>query len=357
MTPKERFLTALSLKQPDKVPIYDFLFSPLLFEEALGKKVTAYEAVDAVECAKRLGMDGVWIPIGGYGGYSPQYLGEDTYVDEWGTTYQHNEMSWPIDGPCAYPIKTWEDYENWRAPDPDDPARVAPMKEALKYNEDNLAVLAGVNGPFTIASMLMGLEEMSVAFYTEPRLIEALLHDGAEFSIKAGLHLLDAGAHAIIVSDDLGYTNSLFAAPEMMRKYIFPELRRMVAAFSQRGAKVIFHCDGNINEILEEVATLGINGLHPIERKANMDLGLVKRQYGGLICPFGNVNSSSTLAYGSRDEIISEVKECLRIAGQGGGYIIGSDHSLSQGVPVENALLMIETAQKYREYPLNIPQD
>ncbi len=354
MNSKERFLTALNLKMPDKVPIHDFLFSPPLFEHVLGKKPTAYDAVEAVECATKLGLDAIWIPIGGYGGYSPQYVDKDTYTDEWGTTYKHNDMSWPIDGPCGYPILTREDYKNWVAPNPHDKNRTKPLEEALKYNNDNIAILAGVLGPFTTASMLMGMEEMSVAFYTEPDLVKDLIKEGTKFSKIAGVNLLEAGAHAIIISDDLGYTNSLFASPKIMREFVLPELTELVCEFKKYDAKVILHCDGNINEILEDVANIGINALHPIERKATMDLEYVKNTYGEKICPFGNVNTSSTLAYGTKEDIEEEVKECLRVASKNGGYVIGSDHSLSQGIPVKNAIYMLEAIKKYRDYPINV---
>lgn len=354
MNSRERFLTALNLQQPDKVPLFDFLFSPPLFEAVLGKKVKTYEAVDAVECALRLGLDGIWIPIGGYAGYTPQAVGKNSYKDEWGTTYVQSEASWPIDAPSAYPIANREDYKNWTAPNPDDKERVQPLLDALKYNKGRLAILAGVLGPFTAATMLMGLEEMSLGFYTDPELVTDLIQEGEKFSTKAGLHLLAAGADAIIISDDLGYANSLFASPEIMREYALPPIRRMVETFRSVGAKVILHCDGNLNKILDDVARLGISGLHPIERKADMNLKQIKQKYGKLICPIGNVNSSSTLPYGTKEEIEAEVKECLADAAQGGGYIIASDHSLSQGIPVENVFHMHEAVMKYRKYPIQL---
>ena len=152
MKPKERFLTALSLKEPDKVPLTDFLFSKALFDEVLGGKTEVYEGGKAVRCAAKLGFDAVWIPVGGYAGYSPEYINENTYIDEWGTTYRHNETSWPIDPPVDYPIKNREDYRNWSAPDPADPARVSLLKEAIAANNGELALLAGVLGPFSCAN-------------------------------------------------------------------------------------------------------------------------------------------------------------------------------------------------------------
>ena len=47
----------------------------------------------------------------------------------------------------------------------------------------------------------------------------------------------------------------------------------------------------------------------------------------------------------------------MRVAGPGGGYILGSDHSLHDGIPVENIYAMVETVKKYGEYPLRLPDE
>jgi uroporphyrinogen decarboxylase len=200
--------------------------------------------------------------------------------------------------------------------------------------------------------MLMGYEALGLACYDDPELVSELLEEGAKFSIVCGRTLIEAGADAVILSDDLGYNNGLFISPDMMRAMVLPVIKRMVDEYHKLGAKVILHCDGNVNQILADIIATGIDALHPIERKANMDLRQVKNDYGNRVCIFGNVNSSSTLPYGSFEDIEAEVKECLSIAGPGGGYVIGSDHSVSQGIPVKNALYFFETMLKYRDYPI-----
>jgi len=354
MKPKERFMTAMSLGQPDKVPLYDFLFSQSLFAEVLGEKVDAYEATAAVRCATKLGFDAIWIPVGGYAGYSPEDIGNNKYIDEWGTTYHHNETSWPIDPPVDYPIKNREDYKNWMPPDPSGPERAYPLRDAIKCNDGELAIMSGVLGPFTCVGMLMGYENLALAFYDDPELIADLLEEGAKFSIICGKTLFEAGADALILSDDLGYSNGLFVSPDMMRSLVLPVIKRIVDEFHGIGSKVFLHCDGNVNQILPDIIATGIDALHPIERKANMDIAQVKRDHGKEICIVGNVNASATLPYGTFEDIEEEVKECLRIAAPGGGYVIASDHSISQGIPVKNALHFFETALKYRDYPINI---
>lgn len=51
----------------------------------------------------------------------------------------------------------------------------------------------------------------------------------------------------------------------------------------------------------------------------------------------------------NNDDIIAEVSEAIDIAAPGGGYILASDHSLHDGIPVENIKIMFETGRKYGE--------
>ena len=79
MTRKERFLTALKVQQPDRVPMFDFLFQQPLYEALIGHRPGSYNGRDAVECALALDHDGVWLPFGGFSGYQPQIPGENVY--------------------------------------------------------------------------------------------------------------------------------------------------------------------------------------------------------------------------------------------------------------------------------------
>ena len=65
MTRKERFLTVVKAKQPDRVPKFDFLFQEPMYEALIGHRPGAYNAKDAVALALALDHDGLWLPFGG----------------------------------------------------------------------------------------------------------------------------------------------------------------------------------------------------------------------------------------------------------------------------------------------------
>ena len=68
--------------------------------------------------------------------------------------------------------------------------------------------------------------------------------------------------------------------------------------------------------------------------------------------PIGNVNNKTTMSSGTADDVRREVLDCLRAGAPGGGYIISTDHSLHDGMPIENVLTYIDTARTHGTYPL-----
>ena len=114
---------------------------------------------------------------------------------------------------------------------------------------------------------------------------------------------------------------------------------------------VFLHSCGRIVDYLDDLAELGIDALHPLQRTAGIDLAEVKQIYGDKFCLVGNIDSSRTLPYGSREDVEKEVIEAIRIAAPGYGYILASDHSLHDGISVENIRCMLDTARKHGAYP------
>jgi uroporphyrinogen-III decarboxylase len=69
-----------------------------------------------------------------------------------------------------------------------------------------------------------------------------------------------------------------------------------------------------------------------------MDLRWVKEHYGERFCIIGNIDSSRTLPFGTPEDVAVEVRDAIDVAAPGGGYVLASDHSLHDGIPIENIL-------------------
>ena len=347
MKRRERFLAALGRQVPDRVPMFDFLFQQPMFEELIGHRPEGYNGEDAIRCALALDHDGVWLPFGGFSGYRPEFLAENVYRDEWGTTYQKTASSWPIDAPIEYPIRTRADLKEYRPPDPTLPGRVAEIETARHMENDDIALLGGVQGPLTTLWLLMGYEAISYALYEDPALITELCRMSNEFFKEAARRSVEAGCVGVWVSEDLGDSSRGFFRLEHYREYLLPPFVEIVDYVADLDVPVMLHSCGRITEYLEDLARTRIAAIHPLQRTAGMDLGAIKEEYGDRFCLIGNIDSSRTLPYGTIEEVETEVRQAIDMAAPGGGFVLASDHSLHDGIPVENIKAMFRAGAKY----------
>lgn len=140
------------------------------------------------------------------------------------------------------------------------------------------------------------------------------------------------------ISDDWGSTAGPLIAPVEFKEFFIPPFKKMVQGLKSHGFPVVMHNDGNIWDMLNDLVGTG------------MDLKKVKEQYADKLCCIGNVDNKVTLVQGTVEEVIAETKECIEIGKPNGGYILSSDHSSHDDIPLENIFAMIETAKKYGEY-------
>ena len=196
----------------------------------------------------------------------------------------------------------------------------------------------------------MGLTQMSFLLFDDPALLTDIFKTTTDFWASVGLHLLEAGVDAIVIHDDLGSNTATFFDPESLRQYHLPHLQRLVQTLTRAGAPVIFHSCGNIKAVLSDVVATGISGLNNLQRAAQMNIEAVKAAYGAKLCLIGNVDATNVMPTATPAEVEQAVQACLQIGAPGGGYILATDHSFHEGIPLENVYAFIEAGKKYGRY-------
>jgi uroporphyrinogen decarboxylase len=117
---------------------------------------------------------------------------------------------------------------------------------------------------------------------------------------------------------------------------------------------VIKHCDGNLWPIIDMMIDSGFDCLDPIDPIAGMDIAEVKAKFGDRVAVKGNVDCAQTLTFGTVEEVIEETKQAMRKGRPGGGYILSSGNSIHSTVKPQNYLAMLQTWEKYRDYPMSL---
>lgn len=115
---------------------------------------------------------------------------------------------------------------------------------------------------------------------------------------------------------------------------------------------VLFHSDGNLWQIMDDLLDAGIDGLNPLEPLAGMELKPLKKRYGNRLILVGGIDCSQLLPLGTPEEIRQAVQRAMQVAAPGGGLFIGSSSEINPATPLENVLAFYSACHEYGRYPI-----
>ncbi len=341
MTSRERVMTALQRKEPDRVPFCELAIDRALAERLMGwpageggyassLNTDPYTVEESKALASFLGCDNI-----GYILRAPTYAHAGVGKD--GRTFLGEGM-----------IQTEADLERIQLPDPrkDDFYRGA---EHFAENKGDFA-LAFVTRIGLLQTILsMGTENFALSLYINRPLVEKILDIYFDWMVIVAKRICQIGFDIFWTTDDFAYKTGLFFSPAIFRELLVPRYKRVLDNLT---IPWFFHCDGNITEVLDILIDLGVAATHPNEKGA-MDIRAIKRKYGDKICLIGNVDLN-LLGLGTPEETDREVWELIRDLGPGGGYMISSGNSLASYLKPECVLAMAEAISRYGQYPIQL---
>jgi uroporphyrinogen decarboxylase len=245
-------------------------------------------------------------------------------------------------------IKTRADLDRMVFPDPTGPALYAAAQQVLDERGDYAAAAAIKLG---VAPMLMsmGVDGFAFALKDDPGLVHEVLRRYVDWQLVVTQTLIEMGFDFLWCFDDIAYKTGPFCSPADFREFMLPAMQRSAEAIT---IPWVFHSDGDLMSILEDILSLGPSGLHPLE-PGPMDLAEVKARYGDRVCIIGNV-SVDRLSAGAPEEIRQIVRSCIATGGPGGGYMISSSNSIPPYAQPENVRAMADAIQEWADYPLQV---
>lgn len=144
-------------------------------------------------------------------------------------------------------------------------------------------------------------------------------------------------------------------SPRMYRQILKPFHAEFIEFIKARTrAKIFFHTDGDVFDLIEDFVEMGVDILNPIQTSAGKmsDLQGLKERYGKNIVFCGAIDTQHILPSGTPQEVRQEVKRVINILGEGGGYMVASVHTVMNEVPPQNILAMVDAVEEFGYYPL-----
>ncbi|GAB4339024.1 MAG: uroporphyrinogen decarboxylase family protein [Candidatus Abyssubacteria bacterium] len=361
MTGRERILAALSLEQPDRVPLFELAYNePSIigiarhFTDELPplKHAADMTPEELIMLFNALALFIDELDIEGVTARAleaEQPLGDGYFKNKWDITYKRNPfgLAFPMDGP----IKSPSDLNSFTPPkiDPDIDLMMLGMARGRFGNER--AVSFSTHDCFVLSWQLRGgIDRLLVDYIDNPQLAHDLARMSVDYHKELVALAIDAGADAVTFEDDIAFNANTLMSPAQFDEFIGQYQKELVDLVHRKGAKAIKHTDGNIWPILDRLIDIGFDGIHPLQPQAGMDLKKVKQHCGDKVCLMGNIDCVELLPAGTEEEVEQAVKQAIEDAASGGGYIMSSSNTIHPGCKPENYIAMVRAARKYGKY-------
>lgn len=231
-------------------------------------------------------------------------------------------------------------------------------RQARELYENTDYLLVGFFGGhiFQAGQGLRGWETFLVDLVVNPTFAEALMDKLAEVNMRRFhryAETLGKYVQVIHVEDDLGMQDRPLISPDLYRKRVKPYHKKLYSYIkSHCDAHLLLHTDGAISDFVPDFIEMGIDALNPVQESAKgMDTKNLKERFGRDITFWGaGCDSQRILPFGSPQEVRDEVKHRIDDLAPGGGFVLSPIHNVQAGVPAENIVAMFETACEYGIY-------
>ncbi|MCD6519244.1 MAG: hypothetical protein J7M05_04905 [Anaerolineae bacterium] len=379
MNSKERARTAMLRGIPDKVPLGDFAIDYDTVERILGHEtyvrakakcqiaywegrrdevvqslvedtIALYRKLDIYDiinlCAMTLGL----VPPKGYRPEAPRRIDEVTWEYSDGRILKYSEIT--ADITLVYDPQQWtreiraEDFPlefEYEEPDPS----VFELVDAVvaEFGDERFIL-----GPFPLASEWVqpgGMERSLVLMAEEPELMERAVRSSLARAAVEQAHWVNRGYDGVMDGTDWAFRSGTFMSPAMWRRFCYPALEANVKAAHRAGLIFVQHACGNNWGILDAFMEAGVDCYQSIQPTAQMDLERVREATFGKMALWGGVWVEH-LVSGTPEEVRQDVRRALEIAKRGGGFILGSSHSIAVGTSYDNFMAMLDEFDKLR---------
>ena len=256
--------TALYCGQPDRVPLFELKVDLHVMQAFMGK--TFSSMLDHVDFWAAAGYDYIRVRAA-YNFYKKAFTHREGAYSAYGNHTM--AIDWADTGKGV--IASEADFEKFPWPTPEE-IDYSPVEQAGKYLHDGMQIVSSTTGIFESVWMLMGYETFALATFEQPDLVARMFHKVGEIHYNIFKNTIDMDhIGAMWMTDDIAYAGGLMINPEIYRRHLFPWYKKMGDLCKEHQMPYIYHSDGTLWKVLDDLIECGFNALQPIEPKA-MDI-------------------------------------------------------------------------------------
>lgn len=267
--------------------------------------------------------------------------------------------------PCHNPLaeaETFADVDRLLDWQPVSRADIQETKARVKwlYENTEYAIMFGFGGNILEGGQnAFGWERFMVEVALNTELVEYALDKMVDVymeDLRTYLDEIGPYIQLIQMGDDLGTQTATMLSPNLYRRVVKPRHAKQYHYIREHpaGVHVFLHACGSCYDIMGDLVDEGVEALNPVQTSAaGMDPRRLKREFGDKLTFWGGgCDTQSVLPNSTPGEIDRHVKERIEIFAPGGGYVFNQIHNVQANVPPENVVACYDAAWKHRGYPV-----
>lgn len=237
-------------------------------------------------------------------------------------------------------VKRIEDLEQFKVVDILYDGRVRTYLDVMRVMDMNLDIPKGayVIGPFTLAGLMMGATEISIATIDDPALVHAAASLATEVIIQYSQALVDAGADIICILEP----TATFISPRAYRKFSAPYTRRIIEKLH---AMPVLHICGDTKHLIKAMAETGAQGL---SLDTAVDFVDAIQKVPEDVVLIGNIDPVRVMTNGSPDNVQEAVHTLLDQMAPYPNFILSTGCDLPPETPLDNITAFMEAGRDWK---------
>jgi hypothetical protein len=151
---------------------------------------------------------------------------------------------------------------------------------------------------------------------------------------------------------DMADSRGMLVDVRSLDRLWLPQFARSLEPVLRAGVRVIWHCDGNLMDLVPRLLEVGLSGFQGFQYEDGMDYERICRMkdlQGRDLIIVAGVSVTRTLPLGSPADVRRELDWLVR-QGPRTGLFLGASSSITPGVPWENLRTLIEGLAYYRTH-------
>jgi len=240
--------------------------------------------------------------------------------------------------PMNYPVSTMADWLKIKPKYQFDRSRFAEgwLEDAKKAVENGAVIVVSIPGGFDEPRQLLGEERICYACYDLPDVLHDMLNTIGQTARK----VLDevssqVQVDCLFVHEDMAGKSGPLIGPREITEFVKPYYRSVWDMLEARGARLFNQdSDGNMMPVLQAFIDAGLNCIMPVEPGSGMDMVKIRGIYGEKLAFWGGLDKYTLLK--EKADIAKELEYKIPPMIKTRGCLLGLDHRIPNGVPLEN---------------------